>query len=273
MLICVFMILKTPPILHLNEPCGRIYCAPDWSRTRDNSLRLADMELWFVWQGKGWMRTRKRELALYPGFCALMRPGGIYDAGHDIAHPLGITFIHFRAAKGTALPCRDWPEFYELDDLDFYNSVSRRILQLFYTAPEIAAGLLRSLLDDLRRLPSPLTGAAAMGRAGLHRQEIMRLIASLSGAPGPLPTVESWAREMHFSPAHFSRVFKASTGQSPRDFLIGARLSQARHLLTETNLAVGEIAERLDYADVFFFSRQFKQKTGLSPLQYRNRNA
>jgi len=112
-----------------------------------------------------------------------------------------------------------------------------------------------------------------MARAGLHRQEIIRLIAALSASPGPLPTVESWARQMHLSTAHFSRVFKASTGQAPRDFLIGARLSQARHLLTETNLAVGEIAERLDYADVFFFSRQFKQKTGLSPLQYRNRNA
>jgi transcriptional regulator GlxA family with amidase domain len=202
-----------------------------------------------------------------------MRPGGIYDAGHDEAHPLGITFIHFQAAKDRRLPCLDWPEFYELDDLDFYNSTARRILQLFQTAPEIAGELLRSLLIDLHRLPSPLNGAGAMGRAGLHRQEIIRLMASLSGSPAPFPTVESWAREMHLSPAHFSRVFKAATGQSPRDYLIGARLSQARHLLIETNLAVGEIAERLDYADVFFFSRQFKQKTGLSPLQYRNRNA
>ena len=273
MLFCVFMISETPPSLRLNDPCGRLACGPGWSRTRDNSERLADMELWFVWRGQGWMRTKTRELALYPGFCALMRPGGIYDAGHDESHPLGITYIHFHAAKGNRLPCLDWPEFYELDDLDFYNSVSRRILQLFSTAPEVGADLLRSLLLDLRRLSPPLNGAVAMGRAGLHRQEILRLIASLSASPGPLPSVESLAREMHLSTAHFSRVFKAATGQSPRDYLIGARLSQARHLLTETNLAVGEIADRLDYADVFFFSRQFKQKTGLSPLRYRNRNS
>jgi transcriptional regulator GlxA family with amidase domain len=74
---------------------------------------------------------------------------------------------------------------------------------------------------------------------------------------------------MHWSPAHFSRVFKIVAQQSPRDFLLQLRLARARHFLTETSLGVGEIADRLDYADVFFFSRQFKEKTGLSPLHYR----
>jgi AraC-like DNA-binding protein len=261
------------PALQLNDPCGRAACAPGWTRTRENSLRLTDMELWFVWRGQGWMRTRKMEMPLYPGFCCLMRPGGIYDAGHDDAHPIGITFIHFSTAKGRALPCRDWPEFYDLDDLDFYNASTRRIIRLFHSAPDVAAELLRGLLMDVHRLPPPFSNSATNARAGFHRQRITELMAALSTDAGPLPSVESWAREMHLSPAHFSRVFKSVTGQSPRDFLIGARLSQARHLLSESNLSVGEIADRLDYADLFFFSRQFKQKTGLSPLQYRNRNA
>ena len=236
-------------------------------------MRLADAELWLVWRGQGWMRTRNREYLLSPGFCALMRPGGIYDAGHDETNPLGITYIHFSAAKGRDVPCRDWPEFYEVDDLDFYNTTTRRIVQLLSTAPGTAAELLRGLLLDLHRLPSPFTGSTPSARPGPHRQRIAQLIASLPTTSGPLPKVEELARAFHLSPAHFSRVFKAATQQSPRDFLINARLSQARHLLLETNLSISEIAERLDYADVFFFSRQFKQKTGLSPLQYRNRNA
>ena len=81
------------------------------------------------------------------------------------------------------------------------------------------------------------------------------------------------SRELHWSTAHFSRVFKIVTQQAPRDFVLEVRLSRARHLLTETSLAVGEIAERLDYPDLFYFSRQFKLKSGLYPLQYRHRKA
>ncbi len=76
---------------------------------------------------------------------------------------------------------------------------------------------------------------------------------------------------MHWSPAHFSRIFKLVVQQSPQDFLLNLRLSRARHLLAETSLAVSEIADRLDYSDLFFFSRQFKAKTGLSPRDYRLR--
>lgn len=246
-------------------------CGPGWCRTRENSLRLADAELWLVWRGRGWMRTRDREFPLFPGFCALMRPGGIYDAGQDEAHPLGITYIHFSAKDGAGKrPWRDWPEFFEVDDLDFYDAATRRIVQHFGTAPAAAAALLQGVIHDLLRLPPP--GAEPpRPPPGLHRQRISRLIAALHAAPGRLPGVTELAREMHMSPAHFSRVFKAATGRSPRDFLVEARLSRARHLLAETSLSVGEIAERLDYADLFFFSRQFKQKTGLSPLRYRNR--
>ncbi len=262
------------PSLRLNEPCGRIVCGPGWTRTRENSLRLADAELWLVWRGRGWMATRDRKLALFPGFCALMRPGGIYDAGHDEAQPLGITYIHFQAGPGRKRPEAAWPEFFEVDDLDFYDAATRRIVQLFHGAPETAAALLRGLLLDLLRLPPgprPGRGNSAPPPFGIHRQRIARLTASLHAAPGRLPGVEEMARELHMSPAHFGRVFRAATGRAPRDFLIETRLSRARHLLAETSLPVGEIAERLGYADVFFFSRQFKEKTGVSPRQYRER--
>lgn len=266
------MISTPPPSLRLNEPCGRISCGPNWCRTRENSLRLSDMELWLVWKGHGWMRTRHREFPLFPGFCALMRPGGIYDAGHDEKRPLGITYIHFVAGRN--FRGRGWPEFFEVDDLDFYDSATRRIVHLFQGAPDAAAALLRGLLPDLLRLPPPPgPGTPAHPRAHPHQGRIARLTAAIHAAPERLPGVAGMARELHMSPAHFSRVFKAATRRTPRDFLIETRLSRARHLLAETSLPVGEIAERLGYADVFFFSRQFKEKTGLSPLRYRRHAA
>ncbi|SDT92267.1 AraC-type DNA-binding protein [Verrucomicrobium sp. GAS474] len=261
-------------VRRLNDPCGRLACGPEWSRTRENSLFLADLELWFVWKGRGWMRSRDREFLLLPGFCALMRPGGIYDAGHDEAHPLGITYIHFDVAEegGRKRVWEEWPEFFEVDDLDFYDSATRRIVQLAsspQSAPA-AAALLNGVVRDLLRLaPLPVSPGTPVPVAERHRREVSRLVATLHAAPERLPSVAEMAGRLHLSPAHFSRVFKAVTQCSPIDYLVEMRLSQARHLLTETSLSVGEIAERLDYADLFFFSRQFKQKIGVSPLAYR----
>jgi hypothetical protein len=53
---------------------------------------MTDVELWLVWRGRGWKPSHDRTFDLLSGFYALMRPCGIYDAGHDEAHPLGIIY-------------------------------------------------------------------------------------------------------------------------------------------------------------------------------------
>ena len=263
--------------VRLNDSCGRIIASEGWCRTRDNSLALADAELWLVWKGRGWMRTRDREFPLLPGFCALMRPGGIYDAGFDEANPLGFTYIHFDAWTGRSYShasagrlYQRWPEFFEVPDLDFYDSACRRIVQLSSRQPEIAAVLLRALLLDLLGT-DPIPPGTVTAVTTEQRRKIAQLVVAIHADSGPLPRVADFAARLHWSPAHFSRIFQLVVQQSPRDFILHLRLSRARHLLAETSLSIGEIAERLDYADLFFFSRQFKAKTGVSPLQYRRR--
>lgn len=271
------MISNDFPALHLNDPCGRLACGPGWGREREVSLRLPDLELWLVWRGRGWMATRDRKFTLRPGFCAIMRPGGIYDAGHDESAPLGITYIHFhllrdrRGARRSASVYVDWPEFFEVSDLDYFDSVMRRIVELFPVDAKLATVVLSGLLQDLLRRPSLRESEKSSAAPPFQHAAITQLTARLRSSGEPLPSVTALAEELHLSPAHFSRVFKKCIGQSPLDFLVETRLARARHLLRETNLSVGAISERLDYADVYFFSRQFKQKTGFSPLEYRRR--
>lgn len=260
--------------VEIKDPCWSMTCPPRWVRTRENSDRLNDLELWLVWRGRGWMRTRDREFPLLPGFCALMRPGGIYDAGQDEGQPIGITFIHFdvfsrrgRRHQLTGAALADWPEFFQLDDLDYLNGVMRRITQLVKTDRDTGAELLHALLRDLlNRRPIP---REALPLHDARRQRIADMIAEIHSHPDHLPTVREMAERIGLSQAHFSRVFHEVASQSPRDFLLDTRLLRARHLLAETDFSIQEIAERLGYGDVFFFSRQFKEKIGVPPSAYR----
>lgn len=258
-------------------PCWRLDCPPAWDRPREHSTRLADMELWLVRKGHGWMKTGPKSFTLQPGFCAIMRPGGIYDAGQDEAAPLGITFVHFKVflrTDGDEVACPAelwgaWPEFFQFGDIDYLDAVTRRIVHLNHQKSPVANDLLKGVLLDILSRPAMRDEVPAAHY--LHESTISALIAEIQSGTGPLPDVAAMARRVGVSQAHFSRVFHKITEQSPRDFLVQTRLMRARHLLDCTELSVGEIAERLGYADIFFFSRQFKEKIGVSPAAYRKR--
>lgn len=261
------------PELRLTDSCGRLPCGENWTRTRENSLALRDWEFWLVWGGRGWMGTREGKFPVRPGFCALMRPGGIYDAGHDEEDRLGITYIHFDWVKTQGRRNRaveKLPEFFEVDQPEFFEALSRRVVGQYFQSPATASVLLRGLLLDLLRQPPWRPLETGSGVEPSSEQRIVRLMAAVrSESGGRLPSVSEMAARVHLSSAHFSRLFHKVSGQSPIRFLLDIRLSLARHLLRESSLSIGEIAERLGYQDVFFFSRQFREKAGMPPSAYR----
>lgn len=68
----------------------------------------------------------------------------------------------------------------------------------------------------------------------------------------------------------FVRCFKHSTGMSPYQYVVRARIERARTLLANCSLPMTEIAARTGFADQSHFSNTFRRMTGLSPRVYRN---
>ena len=81
------------------------------------------------------------------------------------------------------------------------------------------------------------------------------------------------AKRIFMSPSRFSHVFKEQTGTSPKKFQIAQRIARASELLTSTTLSTREIASQLGYDAPYYFYRQFRQKTGLTPSEYRRRHS
>ncbi len=77
------------------------------------------------------------------------------------------------------------------------------------------------------------------------------------------------AERLNVTPTHFRRLFKRCCDISPQQYLIHHRLRLATQLLVTTRLQVGIIAEQVGLNSEFYFSRLFKKKYHLSPLQYR----
>ncbi|MBL9133082.1 MAG: AraC family transcriptional regulator [Verrucomicrobiaceae bacterium] len=75
------------------------------------------------------------------------------------------------------------------------------------------------------------------------------------------------------SESHFSRQFKAAMGTSPIDWLRRERINQAKRRLIESDDPVKEIARQVGYHDQFFFSKDFKKMTKLTPTQFREQES
>lgn len=90
-----------------------------------------------------------------------------------------------------------------------------------------------------------------------------------AGAEGELPNYAEVAASMGMAESTFRRRFRQATGTPPHVYVLQCRVASARQMLGETDLPIKEIARRLGYRDVYFFSRQFRQLAGVPPAVYR----
>ncbi len=71
------------------------------------------------------------------------------------------------------------------------------------------------------------------------------------------------------SECYFRKLFKEYSGESPMDFRQHYRIEKAKQfLLSGEGLTIGEIADELNFSDIYHFSKTFKKFTGLSPKKF-----
>lgn len=86
-------------------------------------------------------------------------------------------------------------------------------------------------------------------------------------------TVEQLAEQSGLSVRHFNRLFRDTYHTSPGRYLLQYRIQKSENLLHYTNMSIAEIAYQCGFNDSNYFSRQFHNIHGISPRQYRERNA
>jgi AraC family transcriptional activator of pobA len=84
-----------------------------------------------------------------------------------------------------------------------------------------------------------------------------------------LPTVQYIAGTLNVSPNYLSGLLKLLTGQSTQQHIHDKLIEKAKEKLSTTDLSVSEIAYELGFEHPQSFSKLFKTKTNVSPLEFR----
>lgn len=82
-------------------------------------------------------------------------------------------------------------------------------------------------------------------------------------------TLEEVCEYVGFSVSYFSVFFKKETGEGFAKYLTRIRIDEAKNLLQETDLSVGEIGKKVGYSDRKHFTSTFRKTVGLNPAEYR----
>ena len=81
--------------------------------------------------------------------------------------------------------------------------------------------------------------------------------------------MEQLAQELNTTYEHLLNVFRQHTGLTPYQYYLQLRVYQAQELLQNPKLAIKEIAAAMNFDNQYYFSRFFKQKTGMAPSRWR----
>lgn len=86
---------------------------------------------------------------------------------------------------------------------------------------------------------------------------------------GGIPTVQHLADQLNISPSYLSDMLRVLTGKSAQQHIHDKLIEKAKEMLSTTSLSVSEVAYSLGFEHSQSFSKLFKTKTKLSPLEFR----
>lgn len=86
-------------------------------------------------------------------------------------------------------------------------------------------------------------------------------------------SIQQLADHLYVSRTYLHRIFKDIVGHSLKEHLIDFRMKKACWYLTQTDYPVSAVARSVGYEDQLYFSKIFRQKKGLSPTAYRERQS
>jgi AraC-like DNA-binding protein len=114
-----------------------------------------------------------------------------------------------------------------------------------------------------------LISGGAVGRSPDDDALIRKACCQINDAVERAFDFKAYASKNGISYTSFRRLFKAHTGLAPNQYLLEMRLRKAQRLLINTTLSIQIIAGECGFENSFYFSRFFKQRTGMAPLHYR----
>lgn len=122
---------------------------------------------------------------------------------------------------------------------------------------------------DMALVPGGIIHRPSNSKGGLAVWQERRVVDHIDANLGSTIVGEDLARMVGLSVGHFTRAFKATTGETPHVFLVRHRIRRAQILMLETHDALSQIACACGLTDQAHLARLFRAAVGITPTAWR----
>lgn len=243
----------------------------DWETGRT----LNEYQLVYITEGRGHFQSSHTDLLeVSAGDALLLFPGEWHRYRPDPEVGWSEYWIGFRGTntqymvQSSFLKTR--PVIRVLHNLELLNTFQ----SIQYWLRDESPGY-RRILASLAQLALAVVYRDALNSedsSRMHSREIELAKIELTRRHPEHVDLTELAGRLGLSYSNFRVLFKQNTGLSPRQYHLQAKLNRASELLLHSRYNISEIADQLGFSSVFYFSRFFKAKQGISPDSFRRQN-
>lgn len=264
-------VLHRPRLLYT----GTVGDDPDWY----NLAHSHDYcELLYVIEGRGWAQIGEHRCELAQGNLVVLDPSVLHEEHSDKQSPLRFAFCAIDSFAIEGLPpcgllsAGRYPVIETGDCRYRMESVFADLIHETSEQVSFCNDMSNSLVSMLLVLAIRLLLAQPTSRPTAMSEECSRVAEFINSNYSEPLSLADLSQTVYVSKHHLAHIFKSQTGVSPIRYLINKRISEAKRLLRETELTVGEISVQVGYNDPVYFSQIFKKSTGMSPSVYRKKD-
>jgi AraC-like DNA-binding protein len=241
--------------------------------------------------GGGSLRLSGREWFIEAGDVFLVAPGEVISSGHrdrlGTTQAWGVFFapdVLAAEMPGSILSWRTQPLLFPFvggaaggaqrlrvppaeraDWVARLSALERELKERREGSDEAVIAHLTLLLVSVSRLAADVVGHLRLRDEPLLA-DVFAFIEDRYAEPISLRDV---ARAVSVSPGHLTTVVRRKTGRTVQRWITERRMSEARHLLAQTELTVEGVASRVGYRDAGYFIKHFRRSHAVTPLAWR----
>lgn len=98
---------------------------------------------------------------------------------------------------------------------------------------------------------------------------VQKVMAYIDQHYGEMITREQLGSVACLNPTYLARIFKTETGKTMGNYILDERIKKAKFLLETSDMTISEVAQTVGYDNFSYFSKLFKDRTGMTPKEYR----
>lgn len=244
---------------------GITYEDPDYYIRRVDSPEIV---IEYVMSGKGYIKRNGKESPVGPGDMYVLPLGDDHEYYSDPVNPYrkiwfnaeGPLFDELASLYGIRGKCI----FHSLDGYDLLEKMLHLCEDKSLSGDEINTRASLILHEIVMRMSTHGTDEIDEDAEKLRIYLDMHITDQVS--------LKDLSEHIFKSESQTVRIFKKAFSITPYDYLLKAKISLSKRFLRNTTITIKDVAYRIGFNDEHYFSNVFRQKTGMSPSEYRRSN-